>query len=290
MQLNKVIKALFTIIIVGLILSNIYLLINRSNNVVTYVDNIEFREDNRLSDFETEQNNFKKFSYIPNEDLKELDYEENAAITAESTEEIEALIGKSDSIILDSVFIDQLRDLSDFETTALMLPFKYSDYFDYRIYGQSEPELNLEWNFNVLAATYDYFYLDILYTNEFSILPGPLTKLSLIESSIGYLKSKGIDPSRVVLSVDARYFVWEDRFFENNVVFNQTDATMQADVVSREEYSTKYRNLTALSGLTKTLSNSDNYDSIALSLDLDINELKEIATNLGLRGIIVRYG
>jgi hypothetical protein len=290
MQLNKVIKTILAIAIVGLIALNAYLLINRFNKVVKYEDEIEFVENNILSDFETEQNNFKKFVYTPNSNLLSEDYDTKAASIAESIEEIDALRGESEEIILDSAFIDKLPEISEFDTKAIMLPFKYSDYFDYSIYGESEPELKLSWNFDVLESAYDYFYLDILYTNEFNILPGPLSRLDLVENAIGYLKSKGIDPSRIILSVDARYFVWDDRYFENNILLNQIDKKVQADVVSRSEFQTKYPRIEVRSGLIDELSNTAKYDYIALSLDLDIEELTNLATNLGLRGIMVRYG
>jgi hypothetical protein len=290
MQLNKVTKTLLTVAVIALVALNAYFLINRFNKIVKYEDEIEYVENNTLSDFETEQNNFEEFVYTPNTNLVSEDFEDKANIIAESLEEIDELRGDSNEIILDSSFIDKLPEISEFEVKSIMLPFKYSDYFDYSIYGESEPQLELNWNFQVLSDSYDYFYLDILYINEFNILPGPLTKLDLVERAIGYLKSKGIDPSRIVLAVDARYFVWGDRYFEDSIILNQTDKELQADVVSKSEFGTKYRELKALSGLTDTLSNTEKYDYIALSLDLDIVKLTNLATNLGLRGIMVRYG
>jgi hypothetical protein len=290
MQLSKATKIIINVTIVILIGINIYFVINRFDDVVKYEDEIDYVDNNTLSNFETEQNNFKKFQYARNPNAETLDYADYTSKLVTNGEEMEALVGKSDEIILDSSFIDKLPNLNEFKVKGLILPFKYSDYFDYTMYGASEPELNNGWNFNVLDATYDYFLLDIIYTNEYFILPGPLTKLELIENSIGYLKSKGIDPSKILLSVDARYYVWEDRYFEDNLVLNYIDKEVQADVVSKSEFTTKYPKIKALSGLTENLSNTENYEYIALSLDLDINELTNLAINLGLRGIMVRYG
>ncbi len=288
MQSKRLIKIILPIAIVVLIGVNIYFLLNRTSYSVNYVDEITYKTNNELSNFDTEQGNYKKFSYSRNDNLINKDYLEFENQLISEGDELPA--DTSSEVIFDKGYISSKVNLETFTNKSVVLPLKYSKYFDYLIYGESEPELAQSWNFTKLKE-FKNFYIDLTgYTNEFFILPGPLSTLELMENTVGYLKENGIEPSRIFFIIDIRNYVWPDRFFESNVIMNYTDKVQQAEILDDDQYMQKYSGIEIFRGTTEAIDPSYNKSHVSLSLKSDLSDIIELAKKLGLQGFTIQDG
>ncbi len=290
MQWKKLASIGLSIVLLFLIALNVYLFLNRVSYNVSYIEEINYVSNNTLSDFETEQNNFKKFTYTRNDNLNEISYPDfegkliSSLTSLESTEEIER------EHIFDKTFIDGKTNTSAYINKSIVLPLKYSKYFNYSIYGTSETQLNTTWDFSKLKE-YKYFYIDVAgYTNDYFVLPGPLTKLELIENAVGYLKENGVEPSRIFLIIDTRNYVWPNRYFEENIMMNFADTEANAEVLNQDAYTSKYSSIDIFKGTTVSIDPSYNESHISLSLKMDLSDIIELAKKLGLQGYTIQDG
>ncbi len=290
MQWKKLARIALAIVLIILVGINVFFFLNRVSYKVTYTEEITYSPNNTLSNFETEQNNFKKFVYTRNDNLTEIAFSDFESRFVSSSTSLETSEEVGIERIFDKSFINTKTDLTDYENRSIILPLKYSKYFDYKIYGSSEPELQLEWNFSKLKD-FDHFYIDVAgYTNELFILPGPISKLELIENTIGYLKENGIEPEQISLIVDVRVYVWPNRYFESNIIQNYTDTERQAEVLNQDEYASKYSSIDIFKGTTISIDPSYNESHISLSLKMDLSDIIELAKRLGLQGYTIQDG
>lgn len=290
MQWKKLARIGLAIVLIVLVGINVFFFLNRVSYNVTYTEEITYTPNNTLSNLETEQNNYKKFAYTGNDNLTELPFSDfegrlvSASTSLETLEEIET------EHIFDKGFIDGKTDTSAYPNKSIVLPLKYSKYFDYRIYGNSETQISAEWNFSKLNE-YKNFYIDVAgYTNEHFVLPGPLTKLELIENAVGYLKENGIEPNRIFLIIDTRNYVWPNRYFEENIIMNFAETEANAEVLNENEYTSRYSRIEIFKGTTTSIDPSYNESHISLSLKMDLSDIIELAKELGLQGYTIQDG
>lgn len=241
----------------------------------------------------------------PTEILKNITLEyipsaSNATFDSEKfTANLSELITKSDfeAIQLNSSFIkvtnyegiiSKVSELTKPKEIKLLieLPAKWGDFVDYTDYKNFDLSYDTIIPLNTISIYADSIVIKGFgYTTVNSILPGPVSPNGWLEKVIQYYVSKGVSRNKIVIELNTKAYVWEDREIALKNTENYILATKQ---ITDIKVKTEFDKITPAETFDGESFVSKDKLVIVLPTDQKILDQIELIADYGLSGIILK--
>lgn len=198
---------------------------------------------------------------------------------------------------IESVIREIISNLNptDLEIT-LGLPLKWSDNIDYSYMDSISRFYQSTASIEVLNNLCSSFRIDSFgYTTINSVNAGPITKLDTAQDTIKYYIYKGISSNKINLMVNSTGYLWSNRNYSENYLYNYVLSNQQVTVVNNSEINnylsdSKFSNLSNLDNGENlgVIEKDGNIKYLVYPRLTQSSTLIELAKSYGLNGYIYK--
>lgn len=200
-------------------------------------------------------------------------------------------ITKLNTVIVDKSFlgnsgyVDLLKALKTDYQVLTEIPAKWNTYINYENLARFEKSYSQEIDYSQISQNSDYVILSAYdYTNQNSILAGPIAPLGWVEQVVKYAIYKGLPREKIILSIPTYGYEWSD--VEVEYTYEQNYVLTEA--VAKKIQVTELDNI---AGIFDERTKETKYiagDKIIFYLSTeDIQKRVELAASFGLAGVML---
>lgn len=160
---------------------------------------------------------------------------------------------------------------------------------DYRFHGNISAVVGYDKNlFDIVKSSDKVFVEAYGYTNEYSMLAGPIAPINWVRTVLKFFIFEGIQRDRIFLIANTKKYLWENREFEENPKKNFSVGALEGQVVETIPLTEISRNEISISLEQKVIykdTNGKEYIAVE-STESSVRKVRELVLEFGGGGVV----